>query len=867
MADHAQLNRARATQRILDGPDAADARAALERTWRDPPGVAGMLCAINHKTIARRFIVTTFAFFVAGGLLALAMRMQLARPGNRLVGADLYARLFTIHGTTMMFLFAVPVMQAVAGYLIPLMIGARSVAFPRMNAYAYWIFLFGGLTLYGGFALGAGPASGWFSYVPLAGPDYAIGKGADIWAQMITFTELSALLEAIVLITTILKMRAPGMSLNRLPLFAWATLVTQFMVLFAMPAIMLASTALILDRLVGTQFYNPALGGDVLLWQHLFWFFGHPEVYLIFIPALGFLSSIIPTFARRAIFGYPAMVLALVATAFLAFGLWVHHMFATSVPALGKSFFTAASVTIAIPSGIQIFCWIATLATGRLNLKTPLLFVLAFFVILVAGGMTGVMLGSASLDLQLHDTYFVVAHLHYVLLGGAVFPLFGAFFYWFPKMTGRLLDETLGRWQFWLFFVGFNVTFFPMHLLGLEGMPRRMWTYPAGMGWSGMNLVATIGAWTIGASVLLFVVNVWRAWRRGAPSTPDPWGGGTLEWSVGAPPPAHNFDVLPVVRGRDPLWEATGADARIACVSGLAADAREVLLTTALDARPDLRMLFPPPSAWPFIAALATTLLFIGSIFTPTAVVWGSVPVAAALVAWFWPRRGDHATALSLELPPWDARAIDGGEVRRIPPSRATLDVRALPTFGFGARSPMWWATFGLMLIEGTVFAIAIVAYFYLRSVNATWPLNAPPPDLRFGTLNTAVLLVSLWPNELARRAANRGERGRARRWLTVCLAFALVFLVVRGFEFTALHVSWYTNAYGSIVWLLLGLHTTHLITDTIDTAVLAVLLFTGPFEGRRFVDTSENAVYWYFVVLSWLPVYAAVYLAPRLQL
>jgi cytochrome c oxidase subunit 1/cytochrome c oxidase subunit I+III len=434
-------------------------------------------------------------------------------------------------------------------------------------------------------------------------------------------------------------------------------------------------------------------------------------------------------------------------------------------------------------------------------------------------------------------------------------------------MTGRLLDETLGRWQFWLFFIGFNVTFFPMHLLGLEGMPRRMWTYPAGMGWSGMNLIATIGAWTIGLSVLLFIVNVWRSWRHGQVSTADPWGGGTLEWSTAAPPPPHNFDVLPIVRGRDPLWESVGGDARIACVSGLAADAREVLLTTALDARPDLRMLFPSPSPWPLISALATTLLFIGSIFTPNAVIWGSVPVAIALIAWFWPRRSHNETGLSLELPPWDARAVEGGEVRRSASSRATLDVRKLPTFAFGVRSPMWWATFGLMLIEGTAFAIAIAMYFYLRSVNATWPLNAPPPDLRWGTLNTLVLLVSLLPNEAARRAAHRGDRVRSRLWLSVCLAFALVFLVVRGLEFASLNVSWYTNAYGSIVWLLMGLHTTHLITDTIDTTVLAVLLFTGPFEGRRFVDISENAVYWYFVVLSWLPIYAVVYLAPRLQL
>ncbi|MGI4813643.1 MAG: cytochrome c oxidase subunit I [Janthinobacterium lividum] len=636
--------------RLFDGPSPSPRiRQALENTWRDPSGLIGRLSAINHKTISLRFITTCFVFFLLGGLLALAMRTQLARSENRLFTPDFYNQLFTMHGTTMMFLFAVPVMQAVATYLVPLMIGARSVAFPRMNAYAYWVFLFGGLLLYVAFAVGSGPNAGWFSYVPLAGPDFSPGKGVDIWAQMITFTELSGLLEAVVLITTIFKMRTPGMSLNRMPLFVWATLVTQFMVLFAMPSVMFGSTALILDRLVGTHFYNPVRGGDVLLWQHLFWFFGHPEVYLIFIPPLGFISSIIPTFARRPVFGYPAMVLALFATAFLAFGLWVHHMYATSIPQMGKSFFTAASLMIAVPSAIQIFCWIATLWTGRLNLKTPLYFVLAFFVILVLGGLTGVMLGSVSLDLQVHDTYFVVAHLHYVLLGGAVFPLFGAFYYWFPKFTGRMLDETIGRWNFWLFFIGFNVTFFPMHLLGLEGMPRRVWTYPHGMGWDGMNLTATIGAWTIAVSVLVFIFNVVKSYYRGAAAGADPWGAGTLEWSVSSPPPPHNFDAMPIVYGRDPLWEPPGQPA---WVSGLAADAREVLVTTVLDAQPDLRSLFPTPSIWPFISALATTLLFIASVFTPWAVTWGSIPVAVAMIAWFWPRRRQTARAVALERKP-----------------------------------------------------------------------------------------------------------------------------------------------------------------------------------------------------------------------
>jgi cytochrome c oxidase subunit I+III len=624
--------------------------ALLEKTWGDPPGFYGWLCAIDHKSIGRRFIVTAFGFFVAGGLIAALMRMQLARPENTLVGPDLYNQLFTMHGTTMMFLFAVPVMEAMAVYLVPLMVGARAIAFPRMNALAYWVYLFGGLMLYAAFFLNSGPDAGWFSYVPLSGPGYSPGKRVDFWAQLITFTEVSGLLVAICIICTVFKLRAPGMTLDRIPLFVWTMLVMSFMILFAMPAVMLASTLLIMDRLVGTHFYNPAEGGDALLWQHLFWFFGHPEVYIIFIPGLGFMSSIIATFARRPIFGYPAMVLSVVATGFLGFGLWVHHMFATNVPEMGKSFFTAASMMIAIPTATQIFCWIATLWTGKLNFRTPLLFVLGFFFILVLGGLTGVMLGSVPLDLQIHDTYFVVAHLHYVLIGGAVFPLFGAFYYWFPKITGRMMSDRLGHWNFWLFFIGFNVTFFPMHQLGLAGMPRRVYTYPAEMGWGTLNFVATLGAATIALSMLLFVLNVIRTLRQGkSPQAANPWGAGTLEWGTASPPPACNFVNLPVVHSRDPLWEEPGNAGRI---DGLADHAREVLVTTGIEAKPDHRLVFPAPSIWPFASAIAMTVLFIGSIFTPWAVVWGSIPVTIALILWFWPKETETKVNLALEKRP-----------------------------------------------------------------------------------------------------------------------------------------------------------------------------------------------------------------------
>ncbi|WP_288392354.1 cytochrome c oxidase subunit I [uncultured Herbaspirillum sp.] len=628
---------------------AAQQARLLQQTWSDPPGLYGWLCAVNHKTIARRFIVTTFVFFLLGGLLALAMRLQLARPSSDLIGARLYNQLFTIHGTTMMFLFAVPVMQAISAFLLPLMIGARSVAFPRLNAFAYWIFLFGGLLLYGALVAGSGPDVGWFAYVPLALNQYASGKGVDIWAQMITFTELSALIEAIVIITTVLKLRAPGMKLRDMPLFAWAMLVTSVMVLLAMPAVMLASTGLITDRLVNTQFYQHANGGDVLLWQHLFWFFGHPEVYLIFLPPLGIISTIVATFSRRPVVGYPAMVLALIATAFLAFGLWVHHMFATSLPQTGKLFFTAASLLIALPTALQIFCWISTLWLGRLVLRTPLLFVLAFFFILLMGGLTGLMLASVPLDLQLHDTYFVVAHLHYVLLGGAIFPLFGGFYYWFPKFSGKLLSERLGRWNFWLFFIGFNVCFFPMHLLGLQGMTRRVYTYPAQMGWDGLNLTATLGAFLIAASVLVFLLNVLHTLRRGRPAGDNPWAAGTLEWSVASPPPAGNFLQVPVVHGPDPLWQTPR---RPCYVVGLDNGQREVLITSALEATPQHRFWLPTPSPWPLLSALATTALFIGSIFTPWAVVWGALPVGLATAIWFWPRRQRSQARIQSEVRP-----------------------------------------------------------------------------------------------------------------------------------------------------------------------------------------------------------------------
>ncbi|MFT3916434.1 MAG: cytochrome c oxidase subunit I [Anaeromyxobacteraceae bacterium] len=617
----------------LPAPTETD-EPALRATWGSGRGVVAWLTEVNHKAIGKRFVVTAFVFFVLGGLEALAMRLQLARPESQLVTPDRYDQLFTMHGSTMMFLFAVPVMEGLGVYLVPLMVGARNMAFPRLSAYSYWTFLTGGLLLYVGFVLGMGPDAGWFAYVPLSGPAYSPGKRVDVWAQMVTFTELSALAGAVNVIATILKHRAPGMTLSRLPLFVWAQLVKAFMVLFAMPAVMLSSLMLAMDRLVGTHFFNPAEGGDALLWQHLFWFFGHPEVYIIFIPATGMVSAILPVFVRREVFGYAAMVLSLVAIGFISFGLWVHHMFAAPLPEMGQAFFTAASLVIAVPNGIQIFCWLATLVRGRPRWRAPLLYACGFVAVFTIGGLSGVMLGSVPLDVQVHDTYFVVAHFHYVLIGGAVFPLLGAVHLWFPKATGRMYSEALARVGFALVFAGFNLTFFPMHRLGLLGMPRRVSTYLADMGWGPLNLTATVGAFVLALGVLAVVVNLVRALRRGPVAGDDPFEGDSLEWATSSPPAPYNFQFLPTVRARYARW-TTPPDQPV--VAGLRSDWREVLVTTLLDAEPDHRVEQPGPAWAPLVAALATAFTFIYGIFSPWAAVWGGAAVLLSLLVWFWP--------------------------------------------------------------------------------------------------------------------------------------------------------------------------------------------------------------------------------------
>ena len=598
---------------------------------RSSKGFWRWVTSTDSASIGLRIILTAIVFLVLGGVLALLMRIQLARPLAGFMGPDRYNQIFTTHGTTMMFLFAVPMMQGLGIYFVPMMVGAKNVAFPRLAAFAFWMYLIGGVFLYVSLLCNVGPDAGWFSYVPLAGPEHSPGKRVDTWAQLITFTEISSLALAVNVIVTVLKHRAPGMSLDRMAIFVWAELVVGFMIVFAMPAVMIASSMLALDRLVGTHFFNQAEGGDPLLWQHIFWFFGHPEVYIIFLPGIGMVSEAVVLAAKRPLFGYVAVVLANVATAILGFGLWVHHMFATGLPQLGASFFTGASMLIAIPTGVQFFCWIATLWGSRPRFDAQFLFVLAFFLTFLIGGLTGVMLSAIPFNLQAHDTFFVVSHLHYVLIGGSVFPLLGGLTHWYPKVTGRLLDETAGKLTAVLVFVGFNVAFFPQHWLGLHGMPRRIYTYLPETGWGPMNLVSTIGAFVLGLGFLVFFLNGVRSLRRGALAGPNPWDAATLEWAHPSPPPATDQRESFVVASRYPLW--FGALGRIV---GL--EPEEILVTRIVDAEPDHKTKVPGPTVTPLLVALAAGAMILACIFTPWGLVYGIPPIVVALVLWCWPR-------------------------------------------------------------------------------------------------------------------------------------------------------------------------------------------------------------------------------------
>ena len=525
---------------------------ALAPTWKEGR-VLSWVTTVDHKRIGVLYLVTAFGFFLAAGVMALLMRAQLSQADNHFLTRDSYNELFTIHGTTMIFLFIVPMLAGFGNFLVPLMLGARDMAFPRLNAATYWLFLLGGLVLLGSFfAEGGAARSGWTAYTPLSSEGFSPGHGQDLWILGIHLTSLASLAGAINFIVTIHNMRAPGMTWMRIPLFVWAIEAYAVLLVLALPTVSAAATLLLLDRQAGQEFFAPENGGS-LLWQHMFWFFGHPEVYIMVLPAMGIVSEVIPVFSRKPIFGYKAVAFSTIGIAFASMLVWAHHMFTVGLPTWLQGWFLVTSFTVAIPTAIKIFNWLATLWRGHLIFRAPLLFALGFIALFTMGGLSGIVLATFPIDYQAQDTYYVVAHLHYVLFGGTVFGIFAGLYYWFPKITGRMYSERLAQWHFWLLFAGFNAAFLPQHMLGLMGMPRRVYTYERGGLFEWYNLVSSVGSFIMGLAILIFLVNAIRSWRGGPRVGSDPWKADTLEWYAASPPAAHNFDRVPYVSSARPL--------------------------------------------------------------------------------------------------------------------------------------------------------------------------------------------------------------------------------------------------------------------------------------------------------------------------
>jgi cytochrome c oxidase subunit I+III len=610
----------------------------LESLWREVPGLGSFLDTVDHKRIGKRYIYTSFVFFVLGGIQSLIMRAQLAAPENDLVGPDTYNQLFSMHGITMIFFFITPMLFGFGNYFIPLMIGARDMAFPRLNAFSYWVFLFAGLFMYSSFLIGQAPDNGWFNYVPFSSKEFSPRLNADYYTLGLAFLGISTTAGSANFIVTIFKLRAPGMTISRMPLFCWAILAASFSVIFALPSLTVANALLFLDRAFGFHFFDPHMGGGAVLWQHLFWIFGHPDVYIIFLPGAGIVSQIVPAFSRRPLVGYTWVALATTSIGVIGFGVWVHHMFAAGLPYVSMAFFSAASMLITIPSGVQILAWTATIVGGRPVFTTAFLFIVAFIFIFVIGGVTGVMFAAIPFDQQVTDSYFVVAHFHYVLFGGVVFPIFGAFYYWWPKIYGYLLDERIGKLSFWLIFIGFNLTFFPMHIVGLLGMPRRIYTFHEGLGWDMYNFLETIGSYIMTAGIAATALNFFYSRRRGAPAGPDPWGGETLEWATSSPPPHYNFLQIPTVRSREPLWdqpELKQLNERVLEPDRTLTEGHETVGTTVLDADPETVLHMPHGSLAPVTSAFGLMLVFTGLLTRWWGLaVTGALVLAGATLAW-----------------------------------------------------------------------------------------------------------------------------------------------------------------------------------------------------------------------------------------
>jgi cytochrome c oxidase subunit I+III len=835
-----------------DDPDVRAAQEArLRAVWAPPERAWLRWTDVNNNAVGVWYTLTAFAMLLFAGCLALVMRAQLAVPNNELVSASTFNQLFTLHGSVMMFLFAVPMFEAVSVLILPQLLAARDLPFPRLSAFGYWSFVIGGVFVAGSIFFDAAPDGGWFMYPPLTTDPSITGIGADIWMLGLSFIEVSSIAAAVELIVGVLKCRPPGMRLNLMPLYAWYVLVVAVMILFAFPPLIAGDILFELERLLDWPFFDAGRGGDPILWQHLFWIFGHPEVYIIFLPSVALFAMIVPTFAQRHLLGYPWIVLAAVGTGFISFGLWVHHMFATGLPNISLGFFSAASEAVVIPTAVQIFSFIATLWAGRVIWSTPLLYGAGSLAIFLVGGLTGVMVAVAPFDWQAHDTYFIVAHLHYVLVGGAVIPLLAGLYYYWPMVTGKKLSDRLGRTAFWLIFVGFNVAFFPMHISGLMGMPRRVYTYPDGLGLGVLNLVSTIGAYILAAGIAIVVVDLGLSpfRRRGER---NPWRAGTLEWLATTHEEHWGVRSIPHIESRYPIWDQPGFVRNVEEGRYYLPDAeegrRELLISSVLDAEPLQVARVGGPTPKPFLAAATLGGVFILTTFhLYVAAAVSGVLALAAILWWLW-------TGTSI-IPEKGSKPAGRGLV--------------LPLYSSGPASPGWWAMFITMMADVTAFASLVFGYFFYWTIHAEFPPEpaeglAGPGD--FWPMAALAALLAGWALTVGARGLNaRGKTAFARIALAAAAAAtaagggaALLGPWASGLDPT-LHV------YPAIVWVLAVWMAAHALLGVVMQLYALARSFAARVTPVYDGDLRNVALYEHFVALGAVVTFAVIAFFPGL--
>lgn len=807
--------------------------ARLKKTWASPKGWR-YWSDVNNTTVGVWYTGMAFLFFLFGGLLALLIRIQLAIPNNTFLSADTYNQVFTVHGSVMMFLFAIPVFESIAVIFLPQMLGARDLPFPRLSAFGFWCFLLGGLFLCGSLLFGVAPRGGWFMYPPLTSA-YQPGLGADMWLLGFSFIEVAAIAAAVEMIVGTLKCRPPGMRINLIPLYCWYVLVASAMVLFAFPPLIAGSLLLELERAFNWPFFRPGGGGDPVLWQHLFWLFGHPEVYIIFLPSIAIVAMVVPTFSGRPIVGYSWVVLAAVGTGFLSFGLWVHHMFTTGLPGISLGLFSAASEAVAIPTSVQIFCFLATMAAGRVVRSTPMLYIYGGVAIFILGGLTGVMVALVPFDVQAHDTFFVVGHLHYVLIGGAVFPIVAGCYYFFPLLNGKKLSDRLGKIAFWLMFVGFNLTFLPMHFTGLRGMPRRVFTYPADLGFDMLNMISSIGAFILGGGIAVVLWDIVRPKSKDPMSPRNPWKAGTLEWLPTMPPPSWGVRSIPEIDSRYPLWEQKNFERDVDQGRFYLPDAeeglRETLVTSVIDAKPIQCLRLPGPSFVPAIAAITLGGFFILGTFH-----WWTAALLSLLgsigVFWYWLWTGTSRV-----------------------PEKKEKDVGlglTLPLYLSGSKSVGWWAVLITMLAVFTAFVSLVFAYFFFWTIHNDFPPKTAKGPGVFWPCIAAGLTLGGWVSALLARRWNSAER--ASLFYTAAaagtgLAIAGGFAILAGPWFTKMDPT--QHVYDAVVWVLCIWTTLHCFVGVIMLLYCTARRSCARMTAQHDIDIQNVALFWHFVAAT----------------